>query len=103
MRFSIGVRFGIPAQAPIQFRQAQIDKQEFLPLVPVLEDGRIGVGAANAPVAARRHLQQRHPIHDVAHHRRILHDAEVDDRKQRAIDIVLHRLLPAFRAAFRRG
>src|SRR5438477_2324734 len=72
---------------------AEVNEQELLTLVPKFENAGIRIGASHAPVAARRHLQQLHPLHGVADHFRVVDDTEIDDRNERSVDIVLHALL----------
>jgi hypothetical protein len=83
-------RLVIPSQSSIQFSQAEIDKEKFLLLIPVLIDGRICVCAADTPVATGYYFQKFHPLDCVAHDRRIGDDSKVDNRQQGAVDIILH-------------
>src|SRR5215472_14192589 len=50
--FKNRVRLGISSQPSVELSEAQVDKQEFLPLIPVLKDRRISICAPHAPVTA---------------------------------------------------
>ncbi|HWU92559.1 MAG TPA: hypothetical protein VN106_04855 [Sphingomicrobium sp.] len=83
------IRLDGPAEPPVKLGKAQIDEQEFLALVPIFENRRIGVGASDAAEAARSDLEEPHPFDGILDDVPVADYAEIDDRDQRSVDVVL--------------
>ena len=71
------------------FCERDVDEEELLALVPILEDGGIGVGAAHTAIAAGSNAEQFHALDGIADEGLVRDEAEVEDGQKSAVDVVL--------------